>query len=1381
MATEIKCLCGREISIPDDTRRRVTTCPDCQSRVILEAGEQEPVAKPATHLSCPRCGDDVTGVRKACKKCGTDWTELRARAEAASRAAREAARHDSDERQEREVGQPEPQETDSTSEPSAEDASGSEEHDQPIELATEQQLKRGTERCPGCGAGLAPGSVFCVQCGTNLQTGQKAQTVVRDGGREMKATLPGQEKVCPACEAKCPANRRRCGHCDWIFVDEGTPDHLQQAALSCWGKRDWSAWVLGAGGGTYSLFVACCLGVYVVGCLFFRFGPLHSAPILSFCFHVAIAAVCIKYFSGEQTMREGLPVVLGVWLAAGLLFGGRLSREMEHALQWADELPMAGLIGVGIVYFRTFALAELILSLLAHWSPRTKLFFKLRVSNEELARIRTWRIGPWRTNRHARRGLLLGLAAVMLVWLCTRVYLVHAAGQWPDLLLLSPMCLGLLSFLPFVYAVRAFKRVDTKKATPIGARVEATAAMVFALLAAGRMAIVVGICYWRVTPYDVAKWRAHGSVSAPRLVNALGDVNPDVRAAAASALAEIGGPSVVGLLTAALGDTRREVRLAASRAMVRIGEPALQPLIEALRHPEANVREAAAVALGEMRETTGVRPLVKALADTEDLVRRAASVGLTEIGSPAVPVLIEAVKDDGEVPVVRSSAARILGQMRAVEAIEALIGRFKDKDAGVRTAAVVAVKSIGGPSVPHLTQTLTDKNEPLPVRSSAAGILGVMGPQFLVDALKDQDPVVRRLGVSALENTSDPASIDLLMLALQDNDADVRSLAGAIVDKMLDGLHIEGFHGADSISGRISEYAGTLIKALHSRDTPRALRLKIRALHSRDAATRARSTGEIAMLGKEAAPAIPFLIGMLSDDSPLQIQTHRDGKLFSWGSTTPGWEAAQALARIGQPAAEPLIDALATEDADVRQYASWALGEIGDARAVGALVSMLMDKSPVVRKRTAKALGKIGDSRATEPLIPLLTDDNADVRGEAARALGKFADRRAVEPLISALSRERRGAVVWALGEIADPRAVDHIIPVLSDDNADLRSVSATALRKIKDPRAVGPLIAALEDRDGRGRWEISAIVAALRELTAQRFGDDLAKWREWWEQNKTVSPDARQTNREGTAKDEHEIPAGLRGGRPEAMAKVKASTEWTCVKHPSVKLPKVGKCPVCYLDLVPYPAGQAPLPKPKPEAHKEGFLSLFNGRDLTGWMGSTKGYVAEKGNLVRLKEGGGNLYTEDEYSDFILRFDFKLPPGSNSGVGIRVPVGARRPAAQGIEIQILDNTAPKYANLKPCQYHGSIYCVVPARRGHLKPVGQWNSQEIVAHGRRITVKLNGVTILDADLDEAAAAKAKTGRAPAGFERTTGHICFSGHGSRVEFRKILIKELRQAK
>jgi len=191
------------------------------------------------------------------------------------------------------------------------------------------------------------------------------------------------------------------------------------------------------------------------------------------------------------------------------------------------------------------------------------------------------------------------------------------------------------------------------------------------------------------------------------------------------------------------------------------------------------------------------------------------------------------------------------------------------------------------------------------------------------------------------------------------------------------------------------------------------------------------------------------------------------------------------------------------------------------------------------------------------------------------------------------------------------------------------------------------------------------------------------------------------------------------------------------------------------------------------------GFEQLFNGKDLAGWQGNTQGYVVKDGTMIcdPSRGGSGNLYTDREYGDFIFRFEFRLTPGANNGLGIRTPTG-QNAAYQGMELQILDDTSPRYAGwLKDYQHHGSIYGVVPAKQGSLKPVGEWNCEEVVAKGKQIAVVVNGQTIVDADIEKASTPKTIDGNDHPGLKRDKGYIGFCGHGDQVEFRNIRIKTL----
>lgn len=191
--------------------------------------------------------------------------------------------------------------------------------------------------------------------------------------------------------------------------------------------------------------------------------------------------------------------------------------------------------------------------------------------------------------------------------------------------------------------------------------------------------------------------------------------------------------------------------------------------------------------------------------------------------------------------------------------------------------------------------------------------------------------------------------------------------------------------------------------------------------------------------------------------------------------------------------------------------------------------------------------------------------------------------------------------------------------------------------------------------------------------------------------------------------------------------------------------------------------------------AGDDGFRRVFNGRDLDGWDGPTADYLVQGGALMCRPGRGGTIYTAEEYGDFAARLEIQLPPGGNNGLAIRYP-GAGDTAYAGMcELQVLDDSAPQYAGLKPYQFHGSAYGMAPAARGYSRPLGAWNFQEVVVRGSALSVELNGNLILETDL--AAIDAPMDGREHPGRQRARGHFGFAGHDDPVRFRNVLLKRL----
>ncbi len=195
--------------------------------------------------------------------------------------------------------------------------------------------------------------------------------------------------------------------------------------------------------------------------------------------------------------------------------------------------------------------------------------------------------------------------------------------------------------------------------------------------------------------------------------------------------------------------------------------------------------------------------------------------------------------------------------------------------------------------------------------------------------------------------------------------------------------------------------------------------------------------------------------------------------------------------------------------------------------------------------------------------------------------------------------------------------------------------------------------------------------------------------------------------------------------------------------------------------------------------ADKDGFKSVFNGKDFEGWAGPVENYEVVDGAIVCKKGKGGTIYTKEEYGDFVVRLEFKVPPGGNNGLAIRYP-GKGDTAYQGMcELQVLDENyeTVRKAKLDPRQVHGSAYGMVAAKRGFQKPNGEWNQQEVTVKGSTIKVVLNGEVILDTDLSKVDPETFMGKSKHPGLALTKGYFGFAGHSDPVAFRNISIKRL----
>ncbi len=195
------------------------------------------------------------------------------------------------------------------------------------------------------------------------------------------------------------------------------------------------------------------------------------------------------------------------------------------------------------------------------------------------------------------------------------------------------------------------------------------------------------------------------------------------------------------------------------------------------------------------------------------------------------------------------------------------------------------------------------------------------------------------------------------------------------------------------------------------------------------------------------------------------------------------------------------------------------------------------------------------------------------------------------------------------------------------------------------------------------------------------------------------------------------------------------------------------------------------------PAADPDGFKRIFDGQSLKGWHGDP-GYVCEDGKIVMKKGTKKHFYADPEYANFILRLDYRFEPGGNSGIALRSPSTQKdEPAYVAMEIQVLDDSAPKHEKIKQWQHNGSLYGIVPAKLGFCKPAGQWNHYEITVQDYCIRVCLNGHEIVKTDLEKSGFTRLlnKPGET---LKRRLGHVGFTGHGdTNIEFKNLSIKTL----
>jgi len=786
-----------------------------------------------------------------------------------------------------------------------------------------------------------------------------------------------------------------------------------------------------------------------------------------------------------------------------------------------------------------------------------------------------------------------------------------------------------------------------------------------------------------------------------------------------------------------------------------------------------------------------VAPLAKFLVD-EQLCDPAAQALLAIRTSDVERAFLRALPRVGNAN--RVTVVNALGELRSRAAVDGLLTYATGDDEALRWAALYALANIGDPAAAEVlaeTAELTWGYEGAKAASFYllfARRLAEVGDRegcaaICRDLLKSRSYVLENnihcAALDTLVTVLGAGALDNLMAAMDVESSKVRAAALELAADM-PGEETTA-RWIDKMEHVRPETRTEILAMLARRGDKSALPALLRALQDENKSVRLAAVPAAARLGGSAS--LPALLAFLQTERPDEIEAVQE-VFMSLPGTDVVPAIAESLPEVSDTAQVALLEVLAArrarqyvetvfalardDDRSVRVAAIEALEPLADETHLSRLIDLVLDVATDAERSAAQKVAASVARQTTDPdtgagrvlavfektsdekkswLLPVL----AGVGGENARqAVVREID--SADPLV-------QDAAVRALADWPDASAADELLDI-ARTSAELkqrvlalrgyvRLVGTAGLSEEETFKMYENAMAAAERPDEK-KLVLAGLAANVRTVKSLKLAgscleDELLRAEAVLAAAAIACPENRRRR-------------GLQGrGVVEVLEKVLVVCEDDEVRE------RVER----YLDTIPKPEEPGPF--------DEGFVPLFNGRDLDGWTGDTDGYVVEDGKIIC--RPGGNLYTEKEYSDFALRFEFKLTPGANNGLGIRAPLEGDA-AYVGMEIQILDNTADGYKDLKPYQYHGSIYGVVPAGRGYLKPVGEWNFEEVIARGNLITVNLNGTTIVDADIREASTPETMDGRPHPGLKRTTGHIGFLGHGSPVEFRNIRIKELK---
>ncbi len=772
---------------------------------------------------------------------------------------------------------------------------------------------------------------------------------------------------------------------------------------------------------------------------------------------------------------------------------------------------------------------------------------------------------------------------------------------------------------------------------------------------------------------------------------------------------------------------------------------------------------------------------------------------LTEIGTPAATGMLLQQLQKVEGPVL-ARTVQALGELRCAQAANTYRKLAIDAVPEIRDAALFAIAQTGIANADALFEQAIEADTRC-ARARAVSLylqyaerLAEIGEkeaaksicQKLMSFPTEQiDSNVQCAALGVLVKVTGKNAIPTLLDVMDSDDSELRGAALLLSDQFPDrGVTKEWVKKSESVSPAVR---AEILCMLGRRDNSQAKDALLDALESDDQEIRIAAAQNITRYG-EKRPLKPLLSMLLNAKDTNERKTAQDALLRVPDNKKVVRTLARALPKASSQAKKALLEILAARRAE-------------SAKAV--VFEQTQDDALLVRIAALDACSVLASSEDLPRLVELLLaadkDKEVDAAHQAVVAVAKRIEREDkqssdVRAALYNAAMPQRERLHRVLIDIDDQKAQQTVAKEAQNEDPAIAESACRALADWQSPTVVEELIALLQQAEA-GDLRQTMLEGCLRLVRKYPIATENKLWA-YKELMALAVSDAEKELILSDLGDMRKPDSAVLAAtylQDESIkeAAAKAVVHIVCPQDKDDKGRRCGKSIGALKQALPYlsdsqlrkeaedhiaAVGDVEIP-PAPQAmNEEGFVPLFNGLDLTGWDGDMRRHEVEFGTLICRKGAQKNLYTTKDYANFVLRFEFKLTPGANNGLGIRVPF-MQHAASEGMEIQVLDNTADQYKTLEVYQYHGSIYGVAPAKRGFLKPVGEWNSEEILADGRHIKVTLNGEVINDVDLNEFIENGAPDGKPHPGLRRDDGRICFCKHDSLVCFRNIRIKEL----